>query len=297
MLLDLPRRYCRNLTAFIVSKPPCVVFTICLCCLAIALFWLGYYINNNDVVDPEAEKDWNDFLTSLSNVQFCIDKVNSKVNQHRPKSINDTKKRGQNSKYESPTSTYGLQLISIPLKIGVHVRNKDHFLHGNITHLTALMDAPTVGSGLFRRKMNLTFSLSKVWDTEERKCNKKNNLCKLPQGYFHSCVTILAPREALPEWKPETCNSTSFSSLTNMKALTKKSQHSKCESGAVIYFKHPVDLEVREKLSVDERAKANLHLQVTSYFLFILVISSIIYGMLKGKPLKSKKVTFESNGL
>ena len=56
MLLETPRRYCRNLTAFIISKPPCVVFTICLCCLAIALFWLGYYVNNNEIVDPEAEK-------------------------------------------------------------------------------------------------------------------------------------------------------------------------------------------------------------------------------------------------
>jgi hypothetical protein len=50
--------------------------------------------------------------------------------------------------------------------------------------------------------------------------------------------------------KPETCNSSSFSSMTTMKALTRKSQQSKCESGAVIYFKHPVDLELREKLSV-----------------------------------------------
>jgi hypothetical protein len=50
--------------------------------------------------------------------------------------------------------------------------------------------------------------------------------------------------------KPETCNSTLFSSMTTMKALTRKSQQSKCESGAVIYFKHPVDLELREKLSV-----------------------------------------------
>ncbi len=38
--------------------------------------------------------------------------------------------------------------------------------------------------------------------------------------------------------------------MTTMKALARKSQHSKCESGALIYFKHPVDLELREKLSV-----------------------------------------------
>ena len=286
MLLETPRRYCRNLTAFIISKPPCVVFTICLCCLAIALFWLGYYVKNNEIVDPEAEKDWNNFLTTLSNVQFCIDKVNPKTQQ---KIGNKTE-----MKPELLPLSGDLQQISIPLKIGVHVRDESHYLHGNITHLTTLMDAPFVGSGFLRQRMNLTFSLSEVWDTE-KKCIKGNK-CKLPEGYFQSCVTVLAPKELLPEWKPATCNSTLFSSMTTMKALTRKNQVSKCESGAVIYFKHPVDLELREKLSVDERAKANLHLQVTSYFLFILVITSIIYGMLKGKPVKSKKVTFE-NGL
>ncbi|CAB4014925.1 Hypothetical predicted protein [Paramuricea clavata] len=290
MLLDAPRRYCRNLTGFVISKPPCVIFTICLCCLAIALFWLGYYVNNNEVVDPEAEKGWNNFLTSLSNVQFCIDKVDTKSKMTKLSNNTKTKR-----KLELPTLSSDLQQISIPLKIGVHIKDEDHYLHGNITHLTTLMDAPFVGSGIFRRTMNLTFSLSEVWNTE-KKCIKGNK-CKLPEGYFHSCVTVLAPREVLPEWKPETCNSSSFSSMTTMKALTRKSRHSKCESGAVIYFKHPVDLELREKLSVDERAKANLHLQVSSYFLFILVITSVIYGMLKGKPLKSKKVTFENNGI
>ena len=73
--------------------------------------------------------------------------------------------------------------------------------------------------------MNLTFSLSKVWDTgrkcviivyqcattanfnvmsfiffySDKKCIKGNK-CKLPEGYFHSCVTVLAPRDVLPEW-------------------------------------------------------------------------------------------------
>jgi hypothetical protein len=48
---------------------------------------------------------------------------------------------------ELPTLSSDLQQISIPLKIGVHVQDEDHYLHGNITHLTTLMDAPFVGSG------------------------------------------------------------------------------------------------------------------------------------------------------
>ena len=50
-------------------------------------------------------------------------------------------------KFSNKTKSSNLQQISIPLKIGVHVQDEDHYLHGNITHLTTIMDAPFVGSG------------------------------------------------------------------------------------------------------------------------------------------------------
>lgn len=293
-MFDVPRRYLRNLRAFIVSKPPCVVFTLCLACLAVALFYLGYYVSNNEIVDPEAEKDWNDFLTGLSNIQFCIGKVQPETGNGIEKAnpFNNTPSKPSEFTRFSPND---MQQISVPLKIGVNVWDKRHHLHGNITHLTALLDAPLFGYGTGNSKMNLTFSLSEIWNTE-RKCIGKDE-CKLPQGFFQSCVTIMAPRQVLPEWKPATCNSSAVISMTAMTPLSRSKQEKLCKSGAIIYFKHPIDLELREKLSVDERAKANLHLQLTSYFLFVLVISSVIYGMLKGKPVKSKKVTFESVGV
>lgn len=295
MVFDVPRRYFRNLRGCIVAKPPCVIFTLCLACLAVALFCLGYYVNNHEVVDPEAEQDWNDFLTGLSNNQFCIDQDTEIGSGIGMTSLsNETQHR--TGKYLS-SSQNDVQHISIPLKIGITVTNKLHHLHGNITHLTTVLDSPMIADGNIKsNKVNLTFSLSEIWTTE-KKCDGKGK-CKLPQGFFHSCVTIAAPHEILPEWKPATCNLSSVVSMTTMRPLSRKEQRSKtsCKSGAIIYFKHPVDLELREKLSVDERAKANLHLQLTSYFLFILVITSIIYGMLKGKPVKLNKVTFESVG-
>ena len=87
-------------------------------------------------------QDWNDFLTSLSNVQFCIDKLDTKLKSDVSKFGNKTK-----PKLELPTVFNDLQQISIPLKIGIHMRRDDHYLHGNITHLTTEMDAPIVGSG------------------------------------------------------------------------------------------------------------------------------------------------------
>lgn len=62
MLLDNSRRYCRNLAAFVASKPPCVIFITFLCCLAVALFCLGFYIKGRDIVDPEAEKVLSSYI-------------------------------------------------------------------------------------------------------------------------------------------------------------------------------------------------------------------------------------------
>lgn len=65
MVFDAPRRYFRNLRGCIVTKPPCVIFTLCLACLAVALFCLGYYVNNHEVVDPEAEQVGNLYFNIL----------------------------------------------------------------------------------------------------------------------------------------------------------------------------------------------------------------------------------------
>lgn len=62
MFLDNSRRYCRNLAAFVASKPPCVIFITFLCCLAVALFCLGFYIKGRDIVDPEAEKVLSSYI-------------------------------------------------------------------------------------------------------------------------------------------------------------------------------------------------------------------------------------------
>ena len=35
---------CKNLFGFAASRPPCVVFTVCLAAFAIGLFSLGYFI-------------------------------------------------------------------------------------------------------------------------------------------------------------------------------------------------------------------------------------------------------------
>ena len=71
-----------------------------------------------------------------------------------------------------------LQQISIPLKIGIHMRRDDHYLHGNITHLTTEMDAPIVGSG---KGKDLDKSVPLLYHTTLSN-NKKNCLHEESSG-------------------------------------------------------------------------------------------------------------------
>lgn len=55
---------CKNLFGFAVSRPPCVVFTVCLAAFAIGLFSLGYFVqmygwfNTDDVQKKVAIDDF-----------------------------------------------------------------------------------------------------------------------------------------------------------------------------------------------------------------------------------------------
>lgn len=49
-------------------------------------------------------------------------------------------------------------------------------------------------------------------------------------------------------------------------------------------------------LQVDVSA-VNLRLQYSSYFLFVMVITCVLYGMIKGRPVKQSKKVQEQNQL
>lgn len=83
-------------------------------------------------------------MTGLSNNQFCIDQ-DTEIGSGIGTTIlsNETHRT---DKYLS-SSQNDVQHISIPLQIGITVRNKLHHLHGNITHLTTLLDPPMIAYG------------------------------------------------------------------------------------------------------------------------------------------------------
>ena len=60
-----------NLANFISSKPPTVVFLVCLICFLIVLGSLTDYVKHNEVRNPD-EQDWNTFRQKMAELDFCV---------------------------------------------------------------------------------------------------------------------------------------------------------------------------------------------------------------------------------
>ncbi|CAG5128426.1 unnamed protein product [Candidula unifasciata] len=61
-----------NLRGFFNSRPPLVVFMICLASFAIALITFAYIVKTRDLPNPDVTEDWNTFLEKLSHLKFCV---------------------------------------------------------------------------------------------------------------------------------------------------------------------------------------------------------------------------------
>ncbi|XP_005091558.1 transmembrane protein 248 [Aplysia californica] len=61
-----------NLRGFFNSRPPLVVFMLCLASFAIALITFAYIVKAKDIPDPDVSVDWNTFLEKFSHLQFCL---------------------------------------------------------------------------------------------------------------------------------------------------------------------------------------------------------------------------------
>ena len=59
------------LKRFIATKPPLIVFIICLLCFFVILVVLMIYLNTHELKNPDIT-DWNTFKESLSSLYYCI---------------------------------------------------------------------------------------------------------------------------------------------------------------------------------------------------------------------------------
>ena len=60
-----------NTRTLLKSKPPTVVFLVCLLCFVLVLFMFIAYVRTHDVHNPD-EIDWNIFREKMASLDYCV---------------------------------------------------------------------------------------------------------------------------------------------------------------------------------------------------------------------------------
>lgn len=295
---------CDNLRGFMSSRPPTVTFMLSLGIFAVVLLTLAYIIKVNDLKNPD-EKDWNDFLSGFKNVQFCMvsdeadtsnaTEVNGHIGTQNIKEVLSkvhSKIKGESVTEPSPvlSSSSDVVLVSVPLWVLVKPTldfvSKPH----NVTHLSTNMTGRQIGlqGENADAQFNVTFTLPYPWNASL--CHS-DTTCK--EIHIQTCVQLQAPLKLFPnsrrpnDGKCETTKSTGGVE-NHFKMVSKRKSEVRpvdivCNSMPALTVDHRSDPSLTIMLSLQDRSAINLHLMHTSYFLFVMVITLMCYGLVKGR--------------
>lgn len=263
----------RNLMGFASSKPPCVAFTVCLAAFAVGLLSLGYYVHEHGLssFDANENKEWKTLITDLKEKKFCV-------------FGNETEITNSTSFRNETTSADELVPVSISVFLSLLAKEGFESREQHVTQLTTLIDASEAGiAGI--NFITVTLSLSEPWHT---KCEEKETCHK----HFDTCAVMLLPKAVVPQDfldKPD-CNVTAVHTMVQMYSRVNDKPVTPggwCYHGVEALAIPAITLN-RAAMQIDEDT-VNLRLQYSSYFLFVMVITSVLYGMIKGKPFKNGK--------
>lgn len=290
---------CENLKGFWTSKPPLVLFMLCIGIFAIVLLTLGYIVKVNDYKNPDA--GWNKVIDGFSNVQFCMqfDKsdTNTTVIDHgEPLKLTDLidslhqKLQGGNPVETTTTGSQTKELVPVSTQFLIEIQPTVDFVNipHNITHLSSSLNGSQLGlqEGNEKLQLNITFALPFQWNNTV--CH--NSWCQKVK--ILTCVYFLAPQELFPaSRKHEMCIPENVSGVEYHAQMhsVRSSQNqpvdqSVCKNRPVLKLRQDNDKTFKIMLTLDDRSAINLHLMNTSYFLFVMVITLLCYALVRGRP-------------
>lgn len=298
-----------NLKGFWTSKPPLVLFMLCLGVFAVVLLTLGYIVKVKKLNNPDAQ--WNKVIDGFSNLQFCMqfnksDANTTVIDNVEPPKLTDVigklheKLKGDNSIEVTTAATpgssiYPNDLVPISTQFLIEIKPTLDFvtIPHNITHLSSSLNGSQLGleGGNQRMQLNLTFALPFQWNNTA--CAQ--SWCQTVK--ILTCVHFLAPARLFPtSWQRESCVADNFTGIeyhTSMQSLkTSQNQlvdHSVCKNKPVLKLRQD-DKTFKIMLTIDDRSAINLHLMHTSYFLFVMVITLMCYALVRGRPTVHVKV-------
>lgn len=307
-----------NVRGFFVSRPPLVVFMVCLGSFAVALITFAYIIKIKDMPNPDITEDWNDFLDRLASVDFCV--VNAPgelgvVNATQALSTDEKlhhalekvpgrlqdimgpdrfQQRALPTVASGTTTLSGVEhLVNASVLIDVEMHALKTLVtiaaSNNFTSISTVLRGRQIGFTGSRAQMeaNVTLVLPPLGNLTTNCMN--GALCHI----VTACATIIAPAPFFPRTKrpdveqrcerdPEGWNNRLHLEVTPDWGL--------CRNASFLHLIHQYDPTLTVMLTMQDRSVINLHLMHTSYFLFVMMVTLFCYAIIKGRPSKVKVV-------
>lgn len=258
-----------NLKGF-TSRPPLVIFTLCLTAFALTTLSLAYFIRHSETI-PNADHhmDWSRFLKHLSSFNLCV--------------IPDAAGNSSRSVDEDQSDTVGN--VSIAVTASLSLVHQLSSLPHNLTTVTGFLP---LGAWSRTCKTESVVGEGTVL----------NMSLILPQNLSQAddvCVTFVGPRSVLPvvsappACAPSLASQQGFTGRLmgqsrNSEVLGEREDDDWCKGGTVLRMAYHSNHELMVMLTESERSVINLHLMHTSYFLFVMAMMLVCYALIKGKP-------------
>ncbi|KAB0791742.1 hypothetical protein PPYR_03542 [Photinus pyralis] len=246
----------KNFTTNVKSRPPLIVFTVCLLGIIITSVCLAYYVHSGDkIVNVDAINDWISLLKYMNKLELCT-------------SVGD-KSQFQMKMQRDASSVR----VATPAKLLKLPPNSPHRFQGLIPLAdwsSKCLERTDVPSHL-----KVEFSVPQQNDTEE------------------ICVTITGPADFMPKLSvqdpcksPEPVGTRNKNKWGLLKANTKDVPvDTFCDEELLLQLQYDIDynqnLKYEMYLSDEDRLMINSHLIVTSCFLVFVVVLITCYALVR----------------
>ncbi|GAB6030290.1 hypothetical protein CHUAL_005965 [Chamberlinius hualienensis] len=284
--------FIHNLKSFAITRPPLVIFTLCLASFAIATLALSIYLKNGPIRNPDV-KDWNSVMEQMSEWNLCIE---SAFSSHRkPGTVaRDTLPIGKTymniaSKLIGASSTIKPPIESVSVFLKVQFSYDVQQISSKIEFLHSYFSLKDLGFKEINPDEKITYTIDLGHGNNFKNCTS--------DGYCDAvdvCVTFSGMTQVLPKPKQSrTCHSRepsdNYASFILFDMAKSGSDESSQCSGLLVQQQFVHDPFLDEILSLNEQDLINIHLTYTSYFLFVMVITILCFAMLRNhKPPKSQ---------
>lgn len=318
----------QNFKGFASSRPPLVVFLVCLITFAITAASLAYFVRRSDLRNPDITVDWNIVLESFAKLDICVNhngslpKPVAAVATRDVSAHSGTTSGVDATSYATDMSTVDSSLSSVDdfktelelagnqtvsFEVELKFSPEIHSLPRNITYVSGTVCGKLLGltGENSQRDIPVSFELPserKFSDCDERRgcyppqkvCMTFHGLPKLPAtGKLTKCSSELSAAVSQPNqtlFTTEPCPVDQWSAETDLERVI-------CH-GTSLHVVYETNPELTIMLSERDRTLINLHLMYTSYFLLVMVMTLLCYAIIRGRPkskalLLSEKVLLE----